>query len=127
VIAPTGFNTNQINSNLPSISDIYIGTLTVPIMMTLPNINSGQAMPSAGWPIIMYQHGITRNRTDIVAYADGLAQAGFTVIAIDLPTHGLTDESNPSHATNTLFANTEQTFGVIQELKTQLLELQQQR
>ena len=149
VIAPTGLNTSLINSNLPGIADIYIGTLdvpyyfdtanstssfwlpslavretlTVPVMMTLPNINSGQTMPAAGWPIVMYQHGITRNRTDVVAYADGLAQVGFAVIAIDLPTHGLTDGSNPFHAESGAFPTalqlnaTEQTFGV--DIRTQ--------
>jgi len=147
VVAPTGFNTNQVASaalgadaGLPGIADVYIGTLdvpyyfdpanstssfwlpslvvretlTVPVMMTLPNIGT---MPATGWPIVMYQHGITRNRTDIIAYADAQAQAGFAVIAIDLPTHGLTDVTNPFHATNTPFADTEQTFGV--DLRTQ--------
>ena len=152
VIAPTGFNTNQVlsaalgvaDAGLPGIADVYIGTidvpyyfdtsnsttsfwhpallvretLTVPVMMTLPNINSGQTMPAAGWPMVMYQHGITRNRTDVILYADAQAQAGFAVIAIDLPTHGLTDETNPFHATNTPFpTDSEQTFGV--DLRTQ--------
>ena len=78
-------------------------TLTIPLMMTLPNANSGQTMPEAGWPIVMYQHGISRLRTDMVGYADAMAQAGFAVIAIDLPLHGITDTSNPFHASNTPF------------------------
>ena len=123
------------NAGLPGIADVYIGTLdlpyyfdtsnsttsfwlpslavretlTVPVMMTIPNIGT---MPASGWPIVMYQHGITRNRTDVIAYADAQASAGFAVIAIDLPTHGLVDATNPFNANNTAFpTDTEQTFG----------------
>jgi len=114
-----------IDAGLPGIADIFIGTvdvpyyfdtansttsfwlptldvretLTVPLMMTMPNANSGQVMPDSGWPIAIYQHGITRNRTDVIAYADSLASVGFAVIAIDLPTHGLP------------FTEIEQTYG----------------
>lgn len=78
-------------------------TLTTPVMMTTPNENSGHTMPAAGWPIVIYQHGITRARTDMLGYADAMAQAGFAVIAIDLPLHGITDTTNPFHANNTAF------------------------
>lgn len=99
-------------------------TLTVPVIMTMPQ---GTPPTSEGWPIVIYQHGITRNRTDILAYAGGLAKAGFAVIAIDLPAHGVPKEvlyttpqgsfyvPNPLvgfHADNTAAADTEQTFGV---------------
>ncbi|RTZ63703.1 MAG: lipase [Aquificaceae bacterium] len=88
-------------------------TLTIPVMMTTPNANSGKTMPTAGWPIVIYQHGITRVRTDMLGYADAMAQAGFAVIAIDLPLHGITDSSNPFHASNTPFPNdVEPTFGI---------------
>ncbi len=70
-------------------------------MMTVPN---NQAMPAAGWPIVIYQHGITRVRTDVLVYADAMAEAGFAVIAIDLPLHGIADNTNPFHADNTPFA-----------------------
>ena len=123
------------NAGLPGIADVYIGTLdlpyyfdpsnsttsfwlpsldvretlTVPVMMTVPNIGT---MPTAGWPIVIYQHGITRNRTDVIAYADAQASAGFAVIAIDLPAHGLVDADNNFNASNTAFpTDTEQTFG----------------
>ena len=59
----------------------------------------------------MYQHGITRVRTDVLAYADAMAAAGFAVIAIDLPLHGITDNTNPFHANNTPFpTDAEATF-----------------
>lgn len=94
--ALTRFNTKPIKNT----------TLTIPVMMTTPNASSGQIMPATGWPIVMYQHGITRVRTDMLIYADNMAKAGFAVIAIDLPLHGVTDTNNPFHT------DKEQTFGV---------------
>jgi len=63
--------------------------------MTVPNANSAfvQAFggpPAEGWPVIIFQHGITRNRTDMFAIAEGFADAGFVVISIDQPLHGVT-------------------------------------
>ncbi len=93
-------------------------TITVPLMMTLPKAGTVTPLgivppkPTAGWPIVMYQHGITRNRTDVLAYADAQAVAGFGMIAIDLPQHGLVDTNNPFNAVNTAFpTDIEQTFG----------------
>ncbi len=101
--ALTRFNTTPIATT----------TLNTPVIMTTPNANSGQTKPVNGWPIIIYQHGITRNRLDMLRYADSMAQAGFAMIAIDLPLHGITDRSNPLHASNTLFPNDrEATFDV---------------
>jgi hypothetical protein len=85
-------------------------TLQIPVMVTVPNASStwggGATKPASGWPVVIYQHGITRNRTDVVAVADSLADAGFVVVSIDLPLHGLTDPTNPFYATgaNPLYA-----------------------
>jgi len=38
---------------------------------------------------VIFQHGLTRNRVDAVAVADAFAQAGFVVVSIDLPLHGI--------------------------------------
>ena len=84
-------------------------TQTVPVMMSIPNATSaaGAVAPVNGWPIVIYQHGITSNRLSMVALADALADAGFAMIAIDLPLHGVTDTTNPLYA-----ANFERTFNV---------------
>jgi pimeloyl-ACP methyl ester carboxylesterase len=58
---------------------------TIPVLVTVPKT----AKPAGGWPVVIFQHGITRNRTDMLAVAPALAQAGFVTIAIDLPLHGL--------------------------------------
>jgi pimeloyl-ACP methyl ester carboxylesterase len=77
---------------------------TVPMVVTLPNSRSGRSKPASGWPVVIYQHGITRNRTDAFAVAGTLAAQGFAVVAIDLPLHGITDTANPFYIGNTPFA-----------------------
>ena len=67
----------------------------IPLLATLPNATSGRTQPAAGWPVVIFQHGITLNRTVMFAIADAFAQAGFAVVAIDLPLHGITDTANP--------------------------------
>ncbi len=64
----------------------------IPVLMTVPN--QGTA-PASGWPIVIFQHGIGQNRTNLLAIGDTLAQAGFVGIAIDLPLHGVTDPTDP--------------------------------
>jgi len=76
------------------------GTVSVPVIMTIPAQGSpyfqmGGTYPSSGWPIVIFQHGITRDRLDDLAVADTFAQFGIATIAIDMPLHGVTDTSNP--------------------------------
>jgi pimeloyl-ACP methyl ester carboxylesterase len=70
-------------------------TLGVPVLLTVPNANSGHTKPASGWPVVIFQHGITGNRTQMLAVAGAFAAAGFAVVAIDLPLHGLTDPTSP--------------------------------
>lgn len=79
-------------------------TQTIPVLMTKPNASSafGASPPSGGWPVVIFQHGITRNRTDMLGVADTLADAGFVVIAIDLPLHGITSTANDDPAVSAL-------------------------
>lgn len=67
----------------------------IPALMTVPNAASGQHKPASGWPVVIFQHGITQNRTNLFLLADALAFAGFAAVAIDLPLHGVTDPNNP--------------------------------
>jgi hypothetical protein len=64
----------------------------IPLLATLPN---NQPQPAAGWPVVIFVHGITLNRTVMLAMADSFASAGFAVVAIDLPLHGITDATSP--------------------------------
>ena len=80
----------------------------IPILVTIPNAGSvcGGTMPGGGWPVVVFQHGITRNREDMLAMASGLAaQACIAVVAIDLPLHGVTNKTDPFYK-NQLFKGT---------------------
>jgi pimeloyl-ACP methyl ester carboxylesterase len=82
----------------------------IPLLATLPN---NQAQPMSGWPVVIFQHGITLNRTVMFAMADSFAQAGFAVVAIDLPLHGVTDTSSPFYqGPNSPFGNNERHFNM---------------
>ena len=75
---------------------------TIPVLVTVPKT----AKPAGGWPVVVFQHGITRNRSDMLAVAPALAQAGFVTIAIDLPLHGVSaDTANPTNPMNLLYKN----------------------
>ncbi len=71
--------------------------VTIPVLITAPNATSGQTEPADGWPVVMFQHGITANRTSLLGIAETLAAAGFVGVAIDMPLHGL-DASSPLYA-----------------------------
>ncbi len=64
-------------------------TQVIPVLATVPNAASGRAKPAAGWPIVIFQHGITRNRSDALAISATMASQGFAVISIDQPLHGI--------------------------------------
>ncbi|GAB4170812.1 MAG: lipase [Wenzhouxiangellaceae bacterium] len=66
----------------------------VPVLVTVPNAFSGHVRPAAGWPVVIFQHGITGNRSQALALADTMASIGFAVISMDLPLHGIT-QTNP--------------------------------
>jgi pimeloyl-ACP methyl ester carboxylesterase len=76
---------------------VATATETIPLLMTVPNaeVVAGDTPPAGGWPVVIFQHGITVNRASMLAIADSLADAGFAVVAIDLPLHGVTDPTNP--------------------------------
>ena len=83
------------------------GEQTVPLLAVTPNGNFSPK-PSGGWPVIIYQHGITTDRSAILPMANALAAgclAGapecFATIAIDQPLHGVV----PSGSTFPSFLN----------------------
>jgi hypothetical protein len=65
--------------------------------------------------VVIYQHGITRYRTDALALADAYASACFVVVAMDLPWHGVTDTTSPFYCNPTkpqCLGATERTFDI---------------
>jgi pimeloyl-ACP methyl ester carboxylesterase len=96
--------------------------VTVPMLIAIPNANSawvqaaqGRGVPvplPTGWPVVVYQHGFTRNRTDMVLVAEAWLDQGYAVIAIDLPLHGVT-ATDPAQSPLALLrvpGTTERTF-----------------
>jgi pimeloyl-ACP methyl ester carboxylesterase len=71
----------------------------VPVTITIPNGNTAYAAatpgegiapkPPSGWPVVIFQHGITTNRLLTFALTEPLNDAGYAVIAMDLPLHGI--------------------------------------
>lgn len=84
-------NLTRINP-LPRIKS----TQTIPVLVAVPNANSGEIKPAEGWPVAIFQHGITGNRFDIVDVADSIVEAGVVAVAIDIPLHGI-DPSDPDY------------------------------
>lgn len=90
------------------------GIETIPVLMSIPNADSaaGGVMPETGWPVVIFQHGITQDRTNLIAVADTLADIGFAAVAIDMPMHGVVDDV-PINASNTAFpTDTERHFNI---------------
>ncbi len=83
-------------------------TISVPVLLTVPNAASGCAGAIAG--VTIFQHGITQNRTNLLPLAQALSQACHAGIAIDLPLHGITD------TTSGLYASTESALNPTLEL-----------
>jgi dienelactone hydrolase len=106
-LSPTSTNVTFANP-LP----VATSTQRVPVLVTVPNAASGRTKPATGWPVILFVHGLTRNRTDALAISATFAQLGYVVVAIDNVAHGVT--SGPLYIENTPFGPSvnERTFDV---------------
>lgn len=89
---------------------VATATTSIPLLVTVPNVQSSGAgvKPARGWPVVIFQHGLTRNRLDSLALADSFADAdsdfaapgvqGYVVASIDLPLHGVAGaDASPSN------------------------------
>jgi len=96
--------------------------ITVPIIVVTPNENSATWKaraafglpnpPPEGWPVVIHQHGVTQNRTEIFLVAEAFLDNGFAVVSIDMPFHGVT-ATDPAVNPTALFrvpGTTERTF-----------------
>lgn len=72
---------------------------SVPLQVTLPeagwvpgyagSLSCGQIYAASGYPVVIYVHGITSDRTSGLALAHTLASGCVATVAIDLPLHGV--------------------------------------
>jgi len=112
-----GFSPDSTNVTVFNPFPVLTDMQTVPLLMTVPNANTGMSKPGAGWPTIIFGHGLQGNRSQVLAIADTLASLGFAAIAIDAPLHGITPQNAslaPLYVENTPFAPiaNERTFDV---------------
>lgn len=73
--------------------------VSVPLQVTMPAnnwvpgyagaANCGQIYAATGYPVVLYVHGITSDRTSVLALAHTLASRCVATVAIDLPVHGV--------------------------------------
>lgn len=87
------------------------GNELVPLQLTLPQnnwvpgyagaANCGQIYAATGYPIVIYVHGITSDRTSVLALAHTLASRCIATVAIDLPLHGVAADSALVNVLNT--------------------------
>ncbi|MDE2071019.1 MAG: Ig-like domain-containing protein [Gammaproteobacteria bacterium] len=112
--ALTGFWHTASGGDTTVLSPMAAATtdVTIPMLATLPIANNGAnggcpapAAPASGWPVVIFQHGITQDRENVFAVADSLAKACIAAVAIDLPLHGVTSTTDPFYQ-NQLFAGT---------------------
>lgn len=75
-----------------------VGEVTVPVLTTLPAAScdpdgAGPApaisKPADGWPVVIYQHGITVDRTAGLLVGNALAKQCIAMVAIDHVAHGV--------------------------------------
>ena len=96
-------------SSLPKV----VSNVTIPVLATVPNSASGCTMPDSGWPVVIFQHGITQNRTNLLPVSESFAKICYAAVAIDLPLHGITDPNNPLYMkTNNSINLSERTFNL---------------
>lgn len=112
-----GLDPSSTNLTVANPFPVLTSMQTIPVLMSVPNAGSGKVRPAAGWPVVMYGHGITRSRADMLAIADTAALAGYVVIAIDAPLHGVSPNDpllGALHVKNGPFADlaNERTFDV---------------
>jgi len=83
--ALTRFTNDMTDSEEPKVER----TETAPMLMVLPNAKSGFSRPATGWPVAIFQHTITQNRGNLLAFVEALTNKGIAAVAIDLPLHGV--------------------------------------
>ncbi len=90
---------------LPQVKSYKTGASAVDVIITTPDVTrintiaamkKGSALteeetmtvPAAGWPVMIYSHGITSYKETVLAIAGTLASQGIATISIDHPYHG---------------------------------------
>src|SRR5690606_252570 len=94
-----------------------LGDNVIPVFATLPDATSCGGKPADGWPVAIYQHGITVDRTAGVLVGNALAKACVAMVAIDHAMHGV----GPTSATGLVFNVNTIAAGAVAGTATQAL------
>jgi hypothetical protein len=98
VMSAQGFSTDKIgnifevSANSPLLLTGTAGTLNpgeprptrYPFMLFTPT----GTPPANGWPVLVFGHGLTSNRTSVAGIANKMTGAGYAVVAMDAVYHG---------------------------------------
>lgn len=85
----------------------HVEDIKVPVLVTYPTVGGGCTKPADGWPVVIFQHGITTDRTASLGFANSMAAAAtgcFATVAMDLPTHGLDASTTDRNGTATRYS-----------------------
>lgn len=92
-----------------------VGDSVIPVMVTMPDAScdpdgAGPASgkPAEGWPVVIYQHGITVDRTAGLLVGNALAGQCIAMVAIDHVMHGVAPLNNEGEANSVRLFNVEQ-------------------
>jgi spore maturation protein SpmB len=67
---------------------VLVGYYYVPNTIPFVYVVPASPAPGAGYPLVLYQHGITSQKETVLLLAQALTETGFAALAIDLPMHG---------------------------------------
>jgi hypothetical protein len=91
-----------------------VGYYHVPNSIPFVYLAPAASAPSGGFPLVIYQHGITSSKETVLGLAQSLTGAGFAAVAIDLPLHGalaVPAHQIPAGATATQIATLQGAWG----------------
>ncbi|MHC4261076.1 MAG: hypothetical protein ACYSWX_01015 [Planctomycetota bacterium] len=88
---PFGFDDDERNTSRFNPLPAAISTERIPMFVTVP---FGAVKPENGWPVMILQHGITGDRSNLLGLASTLGLAKIAGVAIDLPLHGIVDDES---------------------------------
>ncbi len=88
-VAATAFNpASGVVQPFRNGSGVLTGFYHVPASIPFVYIAPDAAAPAGGYPLVIYQHGITSQKETLLGMAQALSSNGFAAVAIDLPLHG---------------------------------------
>ncbi|MFC6685545.1 hypothetical protein ACFQGA_14455 [Marinobacter koreensis] len=89
------YASNAVNALFPFPQKTGTADQKIPLLAMLPKPDGvdGSGLPTWGGnsqvPVVVFQHGITTDRSAALSVGSALTSAGFGVVAVDLPLHGV--------------------------------------